>query len=119
MSLGAAGTRCLRTDSGPDGVLGDAAEQMEPVRVKILDQEYLVRSRGSAEDVKKVAEYVNQVTREIREGSEGLSERKAAILAAMHIAEEYFQALRALKENSARSRQRIKAMIYDIDSVMG
>lgn len=118
MSLGAAGTRCLRTDSDPEGVLGDAAEYMEPVRVKILDQEYLVRSRGSAEDVKKVAEYVNQVTREIRESSEGLSERKAAILAAMHIAEEYFQAVKALQETSTRASQRIKAMIYDIDSVI-
>ena len=34
---------------------------MQPVRVTILDRDYLVRSPDSAEDVKKIAEYVNQV----------------------------------------------------------
>ena len=92
---------------------------MQPVRVTILDRDYLVRSPDSAEDVKKIAEYVNQVASEIRENTEGLSERKAAILTAMHIAGEYFQALKGLDDNNAQARQRIKAMIYDIDAAMG
>lgn len=92
---------------------------MQPVRVKILDQEYLVRSEENAEDVQRVADYVNQVAEEIRESTDGLNERKVAILAAMHIAGEYFQALKALEKNSGRRDRRIKDMIYDIDSAMG
>ncbi len=92
---------------------------MQPVRVKILDREYLVRSQDSADDVHRIAEYVNQVAAEIRDAAEDLSERKTAILAAMHIAGEYFQALRALDKKADQENQRIKAMIYDIDSAMG
>ncbi|MCF8061380.1 MAG: cell division protein ZapA [Deltaproteobacteria bacterium] len=92
---------------------------MQTVRVKILDREYLVRSQDSADDVRRIAEYVDRVAGEIREANEGLSERKAAILAAMHIAGEYFQALTALDDKAGRESQRIKAMIYDIDSAMG
>lgn len=92
---------------------------MQTVKVKILDREYLVRSLDSAEDVQRIAAYVDRVAGDIREASEGLSERKVAILAAMHIAGEYFQALKALDEKESRESQRIKAMIYDIDSTMG
>ena len=92
---------------------------MQTVRVKILDREYLVRSRDTADDVKQVAEYVDRVAGQIRESSEGLSERQTAVLAAMHIAGEYFQALAALDNKASRESQRIKAMIYDIDSAMG
>ncbi|MFO7783167.1 MAG: cell division protein ZapA [Thermodesulfobacteriota bacterium] len=92
---------------------------MQPVKVKILDREYLVRSHDSADDVQKIAEYVNRVACGIRDNSEGLNERKAAILTAIHIAGEYFQALKALDEKGSRESQRIKAMIYDIDSTMG
>jgi cell division protein ZapA len=95
------------------------AKPMQPVRVKILDKEYLVRSEDSAEDVQKIADYVNGVAEEICENSEGLSERKVAILTAMHIAEEYFQALKTLEEKNGKAGKRIKDMIYDIDSAMG
>ncbi len=98
---------------------GWGAGPMQTVKVKILDQEYLVRSLDSAEDVQRIAAYVDRVAGDIREASEGLSERKVAILAAMHIAGEHFQALKALDEKESRESQRIKAMIYDIDSTMG
>jgi len=92
---------------------------MQTVRVNILDREYLVRSQDSADDVRRIAEYVDRVAGEIRDAAEGLSERQTAILAAMHIAGEYFQALAALDDKAGRESQRIKAMIYDIDSAMG
>ncbi len=92
---------------------------MQTEKVKILDREYLVRSVDNAEDVQRVAAYVDQVAKEIRESSEALSERKVAILAAMHIAGEYFQAVKSLDDKESRESQRIKAMIYDIDSAIG
>lgn len=91
---------------------------MQPVKVKILDREYFVRSRDSADDLQKIAEYVNRVAEEIRDGSEGLNERQTAILTAIHIAGEFFQAQTALNKRDIQETQRIKAMIFDIDSAL-
>ena len=90
----------------------------QPIKVRILDQEYLGRSEETAEEVQRVADFVNQVAEEIRESTEGLNERKVAILAAMHIAGEYFQALKGLEKNSGSTDKRTKDMIYDIDSAL-
>ncbi|MBL7176474.1 MAG: cell division protein ZapA [Desulfobacteraceae bacterium] len=92
---------------------------MQPVKVKILDQEYLIKSEEDSEQVYRIAEYVNEKLREIKDNTEGLSEKKVAILAALTIASEYFQLLKERDDLSANIRQRTKTLIYTIDSVMG
>ncbi len=92
---------------------------MQPVKVKILDQEYLIKSEEDSEQVHRIAEYVNEKLREIKDNTEGLSEKKVAILAALTIASEYFQLLKERDDLSANIRQRTKTLIYTIDSVMG
>ena len=64
---------------------------MELVKVRIHDQEYLLRSDGDARQIEEIADYVNQKLMDIQEGAEGLSDRKMAILAALSIAGEYLQ----------------------------
>ncbi len=91
---------------------------MQPVKVKILDQEYLIKSEEDSEQVHRIAEYVNEKLREIKDNTEGLSEKKVAILAALTIASEYFQLLKERDDLSANIRQRTKTLIYTIDSVM-
>ena len=66
----------------------------KPIRVKILESEYLIRSDDEESQVQKVAAFVNSRFTDIREHAEGLSEKKIAILAAFDIASEYLQALR-------------------------
>ncbi len=67
----------------------------KPVKVKILDNEYLIKSdEEDIEKVYKIAEYVNKKIKEINDNSEGLSEKKTAILTALNIAGEYFQILK-------------------------
>jgi cell division protein ZapA len=92
---------------------------VQPVKVKILDQEYLIKSEEDSEQVHRIAEYVNQKLREIKDDAEGLSEKKVAMLAALTIAGEYFQLLKERDDLSANIRQRTKTLIYTIDSVMG
>jgi cell division protein ZapA len=92
---------------------------VQPVKVKILDQEYLIKSEEDSEQVYRIAEYVNEKLREIKDNTEGLSEKKVAILAALTIASEYFQLLKERDDLSANIRQRTKTLIYTIDSVMG
>ena len=98
---------------------------MQPVKVRILDREYLVTSEEDQEQVQRIAEYVNEKLREVQDSTEGLSEKKMAILAALNIAGEYFNLLKEradLKERDdllARLRQRTELLIHNIDSVMG
>ena len=92
----------------------------KPVKVKILDNEYLIKSEE--EDIDKVfriAEYVNQKIKEINSKSEGLSEKKTAILTALNIAGDYFEILKERDDLIANIRQRSKALIYNIDSSIG
>jgi len=63
------------------------------VRVEILGREYTIRSDEGEERVKKIAQYVDQKLKKISESSRPASTLNAAILAAMDIANDYFEAL--------------------------
>ena len=89
------------------------------IRVKILDHEYLVKSEEEEDQVHKIAEYVSRKLGEITENTEGLSEIRIAILAALHIANEYYQVLKERDDLLVDQKQRTEALIYHIDSVMG
>lgn len=89
---------------------------MGAVKLRIRDHEYLVKSDGNEEEILLLAEYVNA---RIQEASgEGLSEKKTAVLAALHIASDYFQALKERDEALARTRKQAEALIRQIDSAM-
>jgi cell division protein ZapA len=92
---------------------------MQPVKVKILDHVYLVKSEEEAKTVQEIARYVDEKMREIREKSEDLGDQKTAILAALDIASEYFQVLKERDELLESIRDRTNALIYHIDSMMG
>jgi cell division protein ZapA len=72
------------------------------VRVEILGREYNIRSDEGEERVQKIAQYVDEKLRKTSEISKTTSTLNAAILAAMDIANEYFEAL----EGRANLRQR-------------
>jgi cell division protein ZapA len=92
---------------------------MDPVRVRIRNAEYLVRGEENEQQVQKIADYLNDKLKEIEQGTEGLSEKRTAILAALDIAGDYFQILKE-KENLLTSvRQRTQSLIRSIDSVLG
>ena len=58
----------------------------KPIRIKLLEHEYLIKSDENEEWVKNIAQYIHDKFGEIRENTEGLSETKTAILAAFDIA---------------------------------
>lgn len=89
----------------------------QPVRVKILDHEYLIRSEEGEEQIQRVAEFVDERFREIRDNSHGLSETKTAILAAFHIASEYFQALKDRDDLDNDIQNRARALNTQINSI--
>ena len=90
----------------------------KPVKVKILDNEYLIKSEENIEKVNEITEYVNNKAREINDSTEGLSEKKTIILTALNIASDYFQALKERDALLTSIRQRSEALICNIDSLM-
>ena len=62
------------------------------VKVSILGDEYSIRSDASPEQTRAVAEYVDKVIRQIMAGSQMVESHKAAILAALSITGELFEA---------------------------
>lgn len=91
---------------------------MEPVKVRIHDQEYLLESDGDADQIEAIADYVNQKLTDVQEGTQGLSERKVAILAALSIAGEYLQAKKEQEEMKGRIRKKTDTLINIIDSAI-
>jgi len=66
-----------------------SAEQT--VRVEIYNQTYSIRSDGDNEYILNLAQYVDGKMREISSGTLTVDSLKVAILAALHIADEFYQ----------------------------
>lgn len=61
------------------------------VRVNIFGAEYVLKATENQDEIKKIAEYVDQKMKEIDRSQAINSNVKIAILAALNIAEELFQ----------------------------
>ena len=61
----------------------------QSIRVEIYNQTYNIRSDGDNEYILRLAEYVDSKMREISSGTLTVDSLKVAILAALHIADEY------------------------------
>jgi cell division protein ZapA len=89
----------------------------KPITVRILDQEYLIRTEEDEAKVQEIARFVSNKFREISTHTKGLSERKTAILAAFDIASDYFQLLKERDSVTTDIQKRARALNYQIDSV--
>lgn len=85
------------------------------VRVEILGREYVVKSDEGEERVKKIATYVNQKIKEISESTKTVSTLNAAILAAMNIANDYFQIMEEKKNYRQDYESKAEHLIAMID----
>lgn len=63
----------------------------QSIRVEIYNQTYNIRSDGDNEYIMRLAEYVDGKMREISSGTLTVDSLKVAILAALHIADEFHQ----------------------------
>ncbi len=81
-------------------------ETAQSIRVEIYNQTYNIRSDGDNEYVLRLAEYVDSKMREISSGTFTVDSLKVAILAALHIADEYHQLKRQLENTDAQLASR-------------
>ena len=82
----------------------------QAVRVRICDEEYTVRSDLDPEYTKQVASYVDQAIRRVLHAGPMVETHKAAILAALTIADELFDA----RKQQAEMAQRLKGLSGDL-----
>ncbi len=88
---------------------------MPYVKVKILDSEYVLKSEEEIQEIYRIADYVNQKMKEVKNNTEGLSEKKMAILVALNIASDYFQLLKEKEELIDRIGRKTEQLIRYID----
>ena len=89
-----------------------------PVTVKILGHEYQIKSDEDEEQVRDIAQFVNDKFKAIIDSTDGLSERKTAILVAFDIASDYFQVLKERNGVTVDIQGRARVLNHQIDSVM-
>ena len=81
------------------------SDERASVTVRIAGEEHTIRAKAEPAYTRKCARLVDERIQEIRSKSGLIEGHKAAILAALSIADEYFQALDEL----ARSRKEVVA----------
>ena len=83
-----------------------AGAALKPVvEVNILEQKLLVKSEDGEEHVQRVADYLNSKIEEVKKNSKAVSTLNVALLAAMNIADDYFEAKNKLVRLEARAKE--------------
>jgi cell division protein ZapA len=93
----------------------DVTEQS--IRVEIYNQTYNIRSDGDNEYIMQLAEYVDGKMREISSGTLTVDSLKVAILAALHIADEYHQLKNQQQQTDAQLASRSAEMTEMLDHI--
>lgn len=75
------------------------------VKVRIMGEEYTLRTEASPEHTREVAEHVDRTIRAILGGSSTMETHKAAILAALQITDDLFRERGAMEALAADMRQ--------------
>ncbi len=84
------------------------------VDVEIFGKVYTVRGEKDVEYVRRVAEYVDRKMREISQVTDTVSTSRIAILAALNIADEFFD----LREETDEFESRMKNLSRKIDKTL-
>ena len=93
-------------------------EMEQTIRVEIYNQTYSIRSDGDNDYILKLAEYVDRKMREISSGTFTVDSLKVAILAALHIADEYHQLIQAQQTSDMQLASRSAECAEMLDRVL-
>src|SRR5215467_12125746 len=94
----------------------DSSEQS--IRVEIYNQTYSIRSDGDNEYIMHLAEYVDGKMREISSGTLTVDSLKVAILAALHIADEFYQLKNVQAANDLQLATRSSECAEMLDKIL-
>ena len=86
------------------------------IKITIFGQEYSVKAPADPTYIKKIAEYVDTKMREVQSGfSSTQSSNRIAILSAMNITDELFNAKKQGDSESSEVEEKITSLIELID----
>ena len=88
------------------------------IRVEIYNQTYNIRSDGDNEYIMRLAEYVDGKMRDISSGTLTVDSLKVAILAALHIADEFHQLKNQQQQTDAQLASRSAECAEMLDRVL-
>ena len=96
---------------------GEQASE-QTIRVEIYNQTYSIRSDGDNEYIQDLAEYVDSKMREISSGTLTVDSLKVAILAALHIADEFYQLKNTQAQTDAQLATRSSECSAMLDKIL-
>lgn len=91
-----------------------ASSRKHTVRVRILGEEYSIRSEAAPEHTRAVAEYVDRAIREVMSAGVVIETQRAAILAALQITDELLRS----REQLATGEEAMSALAGDIKRLL-
>ena len=91
-------------------------DKKRTVTVSIFGEDYPIRGEGDAEYISSVASYLDGKMREVSERNANKSPTKVAILAALNITDELFQARSATSREIKNLEDETKTIIDWLDS---
>jgi cell division protein ZapA len=97
---------------------GKSEAVAQSIRVEIYNQTYNIRSDGDNDYILRLAEYVDGKMREISSGTLTVDSLKVAILAALHIADEYHQLKNQQQQSDAQLASRSAECAEMLDRVL-
>ena len=93
-----------------------AEKEDNQIKITIFGQEYSVKAPADPTYIKKIAEYVDTKMREVQSGfSSTQSSNRIAILSAMNITDELFNAKKKGDSNSNEVEEKVTSLIELID----
>ncbi len=95
-----------RPEGGPvDPMMDGMLDNKSVVRVKIVGEEYTLRTDASAQHTQSVADHVDRTLRAVLAGGATIETHKAAILAALQITDELLRERAATASMTAELKQ--------------
>jgi cell division protein ZapA len=88
---------------------------MKTVEVEIYGQRYTITGEADEEYVKRLANYVDTQIRVLAQGLKTGTRAKLAVLAALNIAHQLFQAERTRQEGEAEMERRTLSLVESIE----
>jgi len=91
----------------------------QPIEIEILGQRYTISGEGDEAYVRSLARYVDEKMKEISSSSATIPQTKLALLAAVNITHELFQARKQQKSKDSFVGKKTKDLIETIDQEFG
>lgn len=96
----------------------NSKDSARSIRVEIYNQTYNIRSDGDTEYIMHLAKFVDQKMREISSGTLTVDSLKVAILAALHIADEYHRQKTEIEQVDAQLASRSAECTDMLDRIL-